>query len=245
MIVLSALDASRPWRMPGGPLAGIGPRTHGLAFVLAVAVSACAGRGDAPRPVESVDGRSSADTTKAEEGPEDGAWDAARDAVDGAPADLDGGRDAPDTASDDSRDSRPADAGPSPCNQPGDAGDGGRPYFDLIVGGRWNVPDGRRMFVLTREYSSMIPRGHGSAVIKDGSFLIRLPRAYLNFSYQPIFYFLDVDDDGRCDEAIDRTGSELTNACQMQDCEGVLHEGPDRPVDGRGNHVCSLMNACR
>ena len=227
-------------------LGGMGPKTCLLGLGLAAGLTGCVPpENDPPRVAASSDASGTADAPTSELGSEASPLDIAQEVVDIGPRDSDGGPDMPDAAIDGSRDSSAADADESPCNQPGDAADGGRPYFDLVVGGRWNVPDGRRMFVLTREYASMIPRGYGSAVIKDGAFLLRFPRAYLNFSYQPIFYFLDVDDDGRCDETIDRVGNDVTSACQLRNCEGVLHESPNRPVDPRGNNVCDVMNACR
>ena len=230
---------------PSGGLASSAAKTSLLALLPAVAFASCARGADSPPAPDALDAPATSDAQKAEAGPDaDRTPDAAQDVVDAPTLDADSAADVSEGATDGSDDSGATDAGQSACNQPGDAAaDARRAYYDLVVDGRWNGADGRRIFVLTREFDTMIPRGYGSAVIKDGTFLIRLSRAYLSFSYQPVFYFLDVDDDGRCDPTIDRAFRGVTSACQMRDCEATAYENPPGPSSG--TEICNIMNACR
>jgi hypothetical protein len=160
----------------------------------------------------------------------------------------------PDSGADMATDSTTPDqmpSGPNPCARaPGaiPVRNGRRDFMDLIINaGDFAEHEGQRVHVFTREYSQKTPLGYGSAVVQGGGFMLRLPDGYARFSYQPIFWYVDVNGDGRCDEAAgDHPGYMPTNGWNPSGDEPLMHGLDHRHVATmREERVCDVMNACR
>jgi hypothetical protein len=148
-------------------------------------------------------------------------------------------------------DDAPAVAGTSDaCTAPStDVGirNGVRLLLDLVVTGQgFEEHEGKRVYVFTRESNYRTPLGHGSELVRSGRFTLRFPDGYARFSYQLVFYYVDVNGDGRCDESTgDHTGFTITNAFNPAGNEPDEVALPDNHRSSqRDERVCDLMNAC-
>lgn len=124
------------------------------------------------------------------------------------------------------------------------------PYLDLVVNGAgFESHEGQRVHVLARDYHSQLSLGYGSAVVVQGRFVLRFPRGYATFSYQPMFFYVDVDNSGDCDPAVDHLGAFVTSGHTGGDpYELELSEqryGHDSPRPRADASVCTTLNACR
>lgn len=145
--------------------------------------------------------------------------------------------------------------GPTPgaCARaaPDRPGVNGRPaYLDLVVNGAgFESHEGQRVHVLARDYQSQLSLGYGSAMVAQGKFVLRFPRGYAMFSYQPMFFYVDLDGNGACDPAVDHLGSFLTNGYTGSDPFelGLSHEqhAHDSSRPRADASVCATLNACR
>ena len=130
---------------------------------------------------------------------------------------------------------------------------GQREYVDMIVRGAGLTRyQGQRIIVYTVDYRTMRPLGYGSAVIRDGAFELRFPDGYHRFTYQPVLFFLDVNDDGLCQVATGdvalslRSNAHNSNGPIEVDVGVVFRLDVDggEPWHPSDPKVCDVMNAC-
>jgi hypothetical protein len=126
--------------------------------------------------------------------------------------------------------------------------DGRRAFLDMtIIAADFAAHEGQRVYVFTRDYNQKTPLGYGSAVVQQGEFRLEFPEGYARFTYQPIFYFVDVNGDGRCDESAgDHAGYMASNGWNPVANEPLTQRLEHGHVpEVRGERVCDILNACR
>jgi hypothetical protein len=199
--------------------------------------------GEPDTPIEKVDSRADADAASAGEARGPDGPDAAVDVTDPG---------VPDAVADVVVDAAQADLTittsdaclPPPLDA---AVDGPHRFLDLVVKGQgFEEHEGKRVYIFTRVFDTKAPLGHGSDLVRAGQFSIFFPNGYARFSYQPIFYYVDVNGDGRCDEATgDHPGLTLSNASNPTSNDPLEMAVRDNHMSMlRNERVCDLMNAC-
>lgn len=242
-----------------------------MSWVLVVLLCGCAGNraGDQPanRDVGAADRPGTA--MDAPMGTQAGTLDAgsqpAPDAVvapDAGPDSAPGGSpDAPGGVSADAAPDAPADlkevAGGDPsdaCGRPPEdvrVVNGLRDYVDMILNGSaFDDHEGQRIYLFTRHPETGRPLGVAAATIRQGRFVIRLIDGYTRFSYQPVFFYVDVNGDGRCNAADgDHSSWFPTNGHNGNDPIVIdlteARYGHRTAPPREGGTVCDIMNACR
>jgi hypothetical protein len=120
--------------------------------------------------------------------------------------------------------------------------------FDLnITGTGFDAHEGRTVHLLTRNLYNGAIFGSGYAVVAGGGFAFHFPRGVERFTYQEIFFFVDIDGDGKCAPGTDHPGYTTTpgfNPTQnipldMQVMDNHMAES------ARGADVCVVMNGCQ
>jgi len=98
-------------------------------------------------------------------------------------------------------DAAPTDASASSCEGV-DGGTNARPrYLDMrISGAGFEAHEGRSVFLFTRGSNSGV-LGVGRATVVGGAFVLDLPKGYLRAGTQEIYWLIDTDGDGLCNEA--------------------------------------------
>jgi hypothetical protein len=125
---------------------------------------------------------------------------------------------------------------------------GGLPEFlDLnITGVGFQAHEAQRIRVVTFDPRDGTPLGDGIATIRDGTFYLHFPNGYYEFSYQRVFYYVDVNGDGQCDVASgDHAAYTVTSAQRVTAYEYSLSEREPHEAPARAASVCGIVNSCR
>jgi len=123
------------------------------------------------------------------------------------------------------------------------------PLHDLhITGSGFEAHEGQTIHLMTSSPYNGLVRGAGQAPISGGAFSFLFPKGFERTTYQDVFWFVDVDGDGRCTSAADDTGYLSTAAFTPTDPAATV----ELPItDNHGTQsasaedVCSVMNGCR
>jgi ABC-type transport system substrate-binding protein len=97
------------------------------------------------------------------------------------------------------------------------------------------------------------PLWYASAVIRNGGFEMFFPDGYHRFSYQPVMFFVDTNDDGICDVAAGDIAATLRSNAHNSNgpIEVSLDVAFNWEADGGAlwfksdPKVCDAMNVCR
>lgn len=118
--------------------------------------------------------------------------------------------------------------------------------FD-VTGVGFDAHDGQTVQVLTRTVYNGAIFGAGSATIVQGGFAFHFPSGFERFTYQEIFYFVDIDGDARCATATDHPGYTVTSAFNPTQIVPVAMPITDNHMTAtaRGADVCAVMNGCQ
>jgi hypothetical protein len=123
-------------------------------------------------------------------------------------------------------------------------------FVDLDVMGRgFERYEGKIVWMLTRRTRSDVVFGVARTTIVDGQLMVHFPDGFERQAYQEVFWFVDADGDGLCDDgAGDHVGYTITNGfnpvadepylLMFEDSEFL--QGP--PVGGES--ICAVMNQC-
>jgi hypothetical protein len=119
--------------------------------------------------------------------------------------------------------------------------------FD-VVGSGFDAHEGLTVHVLTDSPYNHHVWGTGQATIVGGGFALHFPRGFERTTYQEIFWFIDVDGDGRCATPNDHTGYAATSAFTPLDASAVVQMAitdNHNNVNAGREDVCVIMNGCR
>jgi len=125
------------------------------------------------------------------------------------------------------------------------------PFGDMldmdITGIGFDAHNGRTVHLVTRTIANGAVFGSGDATIEGGGFAFHLRKGFQRFTYQEIFFFIDIDGDGRCASETDHTGYVLTPAFTPTMNMPVKMQVMDNHValSARGASVCAVMNGCQ
>lgn len=123
------------------------------------------------------------------------------------------------------------------------------PLLDVdISGSAFDAHEGQTIHLLTSSPYNDIIRAAGQATIQAGGFMFHFPKGLERFTYQQVFWFVDVDGDGRCTTGTDHTGYQATSAFNPSTAAP-----PPQRITIMDNHimtqqsqdVCAVMNGCR
>ena len=126
--------------------------------------------------------------------------------------------------------------------------DGTRPFEEMsdltVAAAGFADHEGATIHVLTRAVNGAV-LGSGQTTVTRGGWSMVFPRAYAQFSYQEILWFVDLDSDGVC-TASDHPGNLTTNAFTPNGNAVVTMPISDnhQAVTGRQADVCIVMNGC-
>jgi hypothetical protein len=115
-----------------------------------------------------------------------------------------------------------------------------------VTGSGFAAHDGRTVHLLTRTATNGAIFGSGAAVVSGGGFTFYFRRGYERFTYQEIFWFVDVDGDGTCVAGTDHTGyitSSGENPTQDVSVEMAVTDN-HATQSARQADVCIVMNGC-
>jgi hypothetical protein len=106
--------------------------------------------------------------------------------------------------------------------------------------------DGAIVHLLIRTNVNGAVFGSGWASVVGGAFSLRLPRAFPQFTYPDILWFVDVDGDARC-TATDHPGYYAAPAATATGNEAVALRINDNHETATSRHadVCTVMNGCQ
>ena len=130
------------------------------------------------------------------------------------------------------------------CNPPAPFGD----MLDMnITGTGFDAHEGRAVHLLTRNPSNGAIFGSGDARVAGGGFAFHFPRGFQRFTYQEIFFFVDIDGDGKCAPGTDHLGYTVTpgfNPTQNVPLDLQIMDN-HMAQSARGADVCVVMNGCQ
>jgi hypothetical protein len=138
------------------------------------------------------------------------------------------------------------DVEPAPCEAAPGTGDA-HEFLDLRVHfeNQTAVADDR---IVVMTYETLMPdRVYGVASARvdgSGSFEVMWPDAYRRYEYQPIAFYIDLDEDGACTPGVDlgeRHISSAWNPVGDEPLEEQLAVFPFEPVDVA---VCEVIERC-
>lgn len=121
------------------------------------------------------------------------------------------------------------------------------PLLDLdIKGSAFDAHEGQTIHLLTSSPNNDVVRAAGQATIQAGTFAFHFPKGFERFTYQDVFWFVDVDGDGRCTTGADHTGYVSTAAFNPSDAAPLQMTITDNhAATVRGQDVCAVMSGCR
>jgi hypothetical protein len=114
-----------------------------------------------------------------------------------------------------------------------------------VTGLGFKAHEGAIVHLLTRSFQNGAVFGRGEAPVAAGGFAFRLPHAFVSFTYQEVFWYVDADGDGACTTA-DHRGYTVTAAFRPTGNEALDQPITDNHVvtSARGADVCIVMNGC-
>jgi hypothetical protein len=132
---------------------------------------------------------------------------------------------------------------PDPCS-------GASPFADMsdmsVTASGFEAHEGAAVQLLTRSLQTGAVFGRGQATVAAGGFGFRFPRAFVSFTYQEVFWYVDLDGDGAC-TAADHPGYAVTSAARPTGNEPFDLSITDNHTGTSvgGADVCTVMNDCR
>jgi hypothetical protein len=135
-------------------------------------------------------------------------------------------------------------SGSSLCNAAFPFGD----MLDMnVTGTGFDAHEGRTVHLLARTFDNGAIFASGQVVVASGGFVLHFPRGFERFTYEEIFFFTDVDGDGRCAVGTDHPGYIVTAA--FNPTQNVPVDVPvmdnHKAQSARGADVCAVMNGCQ
>jgi hypothetical protein len=125
------------------------------------------------------------------------------------------------------------------------------PFGDMldmnVTGTGFDADEGRTVHLLARTVDNGAIFASGDAVIASGGFVLHFPRGFERFTYEEIFFFVDVDGDGRCVVGTDHPGYTVTaafNPTQNIPVDVPLMDN-HMAQSARGADVCAVMDGCQ
>ena len=126
-----------------------------------------------------------------------------------------------------------------------------RPFGDMldmnILASGFGPHEGQTVHLVTRPVQNGAIFAAGTASVVGGGFAFHFRRAFARFTYQEIFWFVDVDGDGLCTTGVDHPGYTITAAFSPIGTDPIDMPISDNHIDSsaRGANVCLVMNGCR
>jgi len=127
----------------------------------------------------------------------------------------------------------------------------GSPFGDMfdmdVTGTGFDAHEGRTVRLLASSLYNGAIFAVGDASVSAGGFALHFPRGYQRFTYEEVFFFVDVDGDGSCTQGVDHPGYISTAALNPTQNVPVAVSVRDNHVtqSSRGIDVCAVMNGCQ
>jgi hypothetical protein len=121
------------------------------------------------------------------------------------------------------------------------------PLLDLdITGSAFGAHEGQTIHLVTSSPNNDVVRATGQAIIQGGTFAFHFPRGLERFTYQDVFWFVDVDGDGRCTTGADHTGYVSTAAFNpVGDAPLQMMITDNHAASLGGLNICAIVSGCR
>jgi hypothetical protein len=125
------------------------------------------------------------------------------------------------------------------------------PFGDMldmnVTGTGFDGHEGRTVHLLGRTFYNGAIFASGDAIVAGGGFTLPFKRGFQRFTYEEIFFFVDVDGDGRCTPGTDHPG--YTTTAGFNPTQNVPIDVPvmdnHMAQSARGADVCAVMNGCQ